>query len=284
MSSPRLISAAALADRLGEPGLAVLEVAFHDDDGPFRDAHVPGACWAHWKRLLWHETDREFADGGTLARRLGELGIPGDATIVLVGDPIQFATYALWVLQMRGRREVLVLDGGRAAWLAGGFPVESGRPEHAAVAHEPPANDDESSRIGRDGVLAAVKHGDRTIVDLRSSEEYHGERVAPLTAPFDHGAERKGHIPGALHLPHERLLAEDGTFLPPDALSEVLAGAGVDGGKSVIAYCRLSHRASLCWFVLTELLGRDGVQVYDGSWTEWGSIVGVPIESTRSAP
>ena len=279
MSETRLISADALAARLGEPGLAVLEVAFHDNDEPFREAHVPGARWAQWKKLLWHETDREFADGATLARRLGALAIAGDATIVLVGDPIQFATYALWVLHMRGWKNVLLLDGGRSGWLAGGFPVESGRPEHDAALHEPPAGGDESSRIGRDGVLAAVKHGDRAIVDLRSAEEYRGERVAPLTAPFDHGAERKGRIAGARHLPHEALLRDDGTFRSPDELRAAFAGVGVGDGEPVVTYCRLSHRASLGWFVLTELLGRGGVQVYDGSWTEWGSMVGMPIES-----
>lgn len=275
---PRLISAAELAGRLDEPGVAVLEVAFVDDDLPFREAHVPGACWAWWKDLCWHETDREFADGPTLARRLGALGIGGDATLVLVGDPIQFATYALWVLHMRGFSDVLLLDGGRRAWLAGGWPVERGRPEPEPVAREAPSGGDESSRIGRDGVLAAVRSGDRAIVDLRSPEEYRGERVAPATAPFDHGAERKGHIPGARHLYYERLLRADGTFRPPDELAAAFAEVGVGEGDPVLAYCRLSHRASLGWFVLAELLGREQVQVYDGSWTEWGSIVGFPVE------
>lgn len=274
----RLISAAELAGRLEEPGLAVVEVAFADDDGPFREAHVPGSAWAHWKRLLWHETDREFADGATLARRLGELGIPSGATIVLVGDPIQFATYAFWVLHQRGWRNLLVLDGGRAAWLAGGFPTERGRPEPLPAAHQAPADGDERSRVGRDGVLAAVRNGDAVLLDLRSAEEYRGERVAPTTAPFDHGAERKGRIPGAHHVPHTALLRADGTFLPPAELRSTLEELGLGDDEPTIAYCRLSHRASLAWFALTELLGRERVRVYDGSWTEWGSIVGVPIE------
>jgi thiosulfate/3-mercaptopyruvate sulfurtransferase len=275
---PRLISSDELASRLGEPGVAVLEVAFVDDPAPFRSAHVPGSRWAHWKRLLWHETDREFADTATLAQRLGTLGVPGGATIVLVGDPIQFATYAFWVLHMRGWTDMQVLDGGRAAWLAGELPVESGDSERAAAAHEPPEAGDESSRIGRDGVLAAVRSGDRLLVDLRSVEEYRGERVAPTTAPFDHGAERAGRIPGARHLVHERLLRDDGTFRPPAELRAAFAEVGVRDGEPVITYCRLSHRASLGWFVLAELLGNRRAQVYDGSWTEWGSIVGVPVE------
>jgi thiosulfate/3-mercaptopyruvate sulfurtransferase len=173
---------------------------------------------------------------------------------------------------------MLVLDGGRAAWLAGELPVESGDSEHAAAAHEPPEAGDESSRIGRDGVLAAVRSGDRPLVDLRSVEEYRGERVAPTTAPFDHGAERAGRIPGARHLVHERLLRDDGTFRPPAELRAAFAEVGVRDGEPVITYCRLSHRASLGWFVLAELLGNRRAQVYDGSWTEWGSIVGVPVE------
>jgi thiosulfate/3-mercaptopyruvate sulfurtransferase len=276
--SPRLIAPDELAARLGDPGLAVLEVAFADDDGPFRDAHVPGSRWAYWKDLLWHDTDRELADGDALARRLSRLGVAGDQTLVLVGDPIQFAAYALWVLHQRGRTDVLVLDGGRAAWLAGGFPTESGAAPVVPAAHPPLRGGDESSRIGRDGVLAAVRNGGHTIVDLRSPEEYRGERVAPPTAPFDHGAERKGHIPGARHLHYERLLGDDGRFRAPDELREAFDAVGVRNGESVIAYCRLSHRAALGWFVLAELLGRDDVRVYDGSWTEWGSIVGMPVE------
>lgn len=277
MPGPRLISAAALAERLGEPGLAVLEVAHLDDDGPFREAHVPGAQWTHWKELLWHDTDRRFPDPETLARRLGALGVATGDTLVIVGDPIQFGAYALWVLHMLGRRDTLLLDGGRAAWLAAGRPVESGRPEPVPAEHAAGVEDDRS-RIGREGVLAALERGDRVIVDLRSPEEYRGERVAPLSAPYDHGAERKGRIPGARHVFYERLLREDGTFRPPEELREVFAGVGVNDDADVITYCRLSHRASLGWFVLTELLGHERVQVYDGSWTEWGSVVGVPIE------
>ncbi|HEY6053648.1 MAG TPA: sulfurtransferase [Gaiellaceae bacterium] len=278
MARPRLITPGELTARLDDAELAVLEVAFMPDDGPFREGHVPRSRWAYWKDLLWHDTDREFATPEVLARRLGALGITEQQTLVLVGDPIQFAAYAFWVLHMRGRPDLLVLDGGRAAWLAGGFPTEAGLPEVEAVAHAPFDLGDESSRIGRDGVLVAVTNGDRVILDLRSPEEYRGERVAPLTAPFDHGAERKGHIPGARHLYYEELLREDGGFRSTDELRRVFAGAGVRNGEAVITYCRLSHRAALGWFALTQLLGHDDVKVYDGSWTEWGSIVGMPVE------
>jgi thiosulfate/3-mercaptopyruvate sulfurtransferase len=127
-------------------------------------------------------------------------------------------------------------------------------------------------------VLDAMREGRSRILDLRSAEEYRGERVAPLSAPFDHGAERRGRIPGARHLPHDRLLREDGTFRPVEELRRSFDEVGVGPDDEVIAYCRLSHRASMGWFALTELLGHERVRVYDGSWTEWGSIVGVPIE------
>ncbi|MHB8470720.1 MAG: sulfurtransferase [Gaiellaceae bacterium] len=276
-----LVAAEELASRLGEPGLAVLEIAFDPDDSAFLAAHVPGSRRLHWKPLLWHDTDRRFPEPETLARRLHALGVGGGDELVLVGDPIQFATYAYWVLHMLGR-EARVLDGGRVRWLAAGFPVESGEPPAPVPAEHPPGRADLSTAIGRDEVRAALG-GEALILDFRSPEEYRGERVAPVTAPFDHGAERRGRIPGARHLYFERLLAEDGTFRAAHELRAAFRDVGLAGGGDVIAYCRLGHRASLGWFVLTRLLGHERVRVYDGSWTEWGSIVGVPIERTIRA-
>lgn len=271
-----LVSADELAARLGEPDLAVLEVASDPSGAAFREAHVPGARWAHWKALLWHDTDRRFPDAATMAARLGALGIGDRDELVLVGDPIQFATYAHWVLHMLGR-ESRVLDGGRTHWVACGLPVEHGPAAATAPVDHAPGREDRSAGVGRDEVLASIG-GDVRILDFRSADEYRGERVAPPTAPFDHGAERRGRIPGARHLWFERLLADDGTFRPPDELREVFREVGVSNGEPVIAYCRLSHRASLGWFALRNLLGHERVRVYDGSWTEWGSIVGMPIE------
>ena len=272
-----LVSAEELAARLGEPGLAVLEVAFLPPRAPFLEAHVPGSRWTHWKSLCWHDTERRFPEPETLAARLGALGVGSGDELVLVGDPIQFAAYAYWVLHMLGR-PARILDGGRERWLAGGFPVESGEPEPLSREHAvPAAAPDFASVAGRDEVLASLG-GDTLLLDFRSAEEFRGERVAPLTAPIDHGAERHGRIPGARHLPHDRLLAADGTFLPSDELRAAFAEAGLGPDGEVIAYCRLSHRASLGWFVLTELVGHERVRVYDGSWTEWGSMVGMPVE------
>ncbi|HVA31569.1 MAG TPA: sulfurtransferase [Gaiellaceae bacterium] len=276
-----LVGAEELAARLGEPGLVVLEVSLDPSDAAFREAHVPGSRWAWWKALLWHETDRRFPEPGILAARLGALGVSDGDTLVLVGDPIQFGTYAYWVLHLLGRHDVAVLDGGRARWTAGGFPVETGGARPASRAAHAAGEADFSAVVGRDGVLAALG-GEPVILDFRTPEEYAGERVSPASAPIDHGAERKGRIPGARHLYYERLLAADGTFRPVDELASVFAEAGVGPDDEVMAYCRLSHRASLGWFVLTRLLGRERVRVYDGSWTEWGSMVGMPVESGKA--
>lgn len=275
--APRLISPDELAPLLGDPAVVVIEIAFADDDTAFRAAHVPGSRWAHWKRLLWHATDREFPGASVVADRLGALGVPTGATIVLSGDPVQFGTYAFWVLQMLGCERLLLLDGGRMGWLDGGFPVESGSEIWEPAGYSTGAGD-QRARVGRDGVLESVGRGDGLIVDLRSDEEYRGERVAPATAPFDHGAERKGRIPGAVHLSHQSLIDEHGRFRTVPELRAAVEAVGVGPETDVITYCRLSHRASLGWFVLSELLGHQRTRVYDGSWTEWGSIVGVPIE------
>lgn len=278
MTGP-LISPKSLLARIDNPAVVVLEVSFYEPDGAaYFTGHIPGARYAYWKDLLWHELEREFPSSEVMADRLGSLGVGEDTTLVLVGDPLQFATYAYWVLSMTGfEAQSTVLDGGRDTWANLGYPMTAEVPivEPRSIT---PGPADTSCRIGRDDVLAGLDEPSRVLIDLRSGEEYRGERVAPLSAPFDHGAERRGHIPGARNLPTERLLNTDGTFKSPEELRTEFAAVGVTDGKEVVTSCRLSHRASLGWFALTRLLARDGVRVYDGSWTEWGSIVGFPIE------
>ncbi len=274
-----LVSPEWLRARVGDPDLVVLEVSFYQPDkAAYFAGHIEGAHYTYWKDLLWHDLDREFPTPEVLAGRLGVLGVGDDTTLVLVGDPVQFATYAYWVLAMAGFEErTAVLDGGHETWVARGYPMNRDRPVPLPRSVTPGRADD-SCRIGRDEVLAGLEDPSQVLIDLRSAEEYSGERVAPLTAPFDHGAERRGHIPGARHLPRERLLNEDGTFKALDELGAEFVAVGVTDQHEVVTSCRLSHRASLGWFVLTRLLGRDRVRVYDGSWTEWGSIVGFPVE------
>lgn len=274
-----LVSPEWLLDRVGDPDLVVLEVSFYQPDkAAYFTGHIDGAHYIYWKDLLWHDLHREFPTPEVLAERLGAFGVGSETTLVLVGDPVQFATYAYWVLAMAGFEDrTAVLDGGHETWAGRGYPRSKDRPVPVprTVA---PGWADGSCRIGRDEVLAGLEDPNRVLVDLRSAEEFSGERVAPLTAPFDHGAERRGHIPGARHLPRELLLNEDGTFKALDELGAEFAAVGVTDQHEVVTSCRLSHRASLGWFVLTRLLGRDRVRVYDGSWTEWGSIVGFPVE------
>jgi thiosulfate/3-mercaptopyruvate sulfurtransferase len=277
---PGLVSTDWLEANLGEPGVVVVEVSFYPPaTAAWFRGHIPGSHYVWWKDLCWDAQERQFPPAGVMAQRLGELGVGDDSTLVLVGDPIQFATYAYWVLAMSGFEHLsVVLDGGHAAWEAEGRPLTDAPPMVPVPGVPSPGSPVSDARIGRDEVLAGLETPGRTLIDLRSTEEYVGLRVAPLTAPFDHGAERKGHIPGALHIPHDRLLADDGTFLAPDGVSAALEAGGVGQETEIVAYCRLSHRASLAWFALTRIADRPNVRVYDGSWTEWGSMVGMPVE------
>ena len=275
-----LISAAELEQRLGDGSLAVLEVSFAESDDGYRAGHVPGAARAYWKDLLWHETDRSFAPPEELGRRLGALGLGSGTTVVLAGDPVQFGTYAFWALASAGFDRLLVLDGGKEHWLLAGHPVSTEPVTRAPTAARAPARPPSSAAVvGRDEVLAAVAAGTPAILDFRSPEEYRGERVSPEhMGPVDHGAERKGRIPGARHLYYRDLLEEDWTLRAPEEIEATLREIGVGSDGEVIGYCRLSHRASLGWFAFTQLLGMERVRVYDGSWTEWGSMVGMPVE------
>lgn len=275
-----LVSPDWLEERLGDPTVVPIEVAFFPPPrSAWFDRHVPGAHYTYWKDLCWHDTDRRFPESDVMAARLAAFGVADDSVGVLIGDPIQFATYAYWVITMCGLEErVVVLDGGHRTWEEQGRPATADAPDPAPEVTLTPARPVEDVHVGREDVLAHLDDPGRVLVDLRSPEEYSGERVAPHSAPFDHGAERAGRIPGARHLPHDRLLREDGTFRSPVEIAAAFDGVGATAGRDVVTYCRLSHRGSLGWFALTRLVGRQGVRVYDGSWTEWGSLVGVPIE------
>jgi thiosulfate/3-mercaptopyruvate sulfurtransferase len=208
---------------------------------------------------------------------LGRIGIVPDTTIVVYGRPVQYGTYALWVLTMAGHQDVRLLDGGRKGWIADGRLLSPDIPLNTPVDY-PPAISDLSSRVGREDVRSGLGQPGRMLLDVRSPEEYRGERVSPPPG-FDHGAERKGHIPGAIHLHFRDLLNDDDTFKTPEHMQERLAQVGIhpEAAAEIVTYCRLSHRATLVWFALSSVLGYCQVRVYDGSWTEWGSIVGFPI-------
>lgn len=275
-----MVSCAWLAEHLDDTGVRVIEVSASPDDTVYREGHIPGALWWFWKDALWHQTDREFATPKELAQRLGSIGISPDTTIVLYGNPVQFGTYAFWVLTLCGHRDVRMLDGARTRWIEEGRPLSTDTPLFPSVNYLP-GTADKSSRLGRDNVRANLGQLGRLLLDVRSPEEYSGERVSPSSLfGVDHGAERSGRIPGAIPLHFRELVNEDDTFLSPDELHSkfVNAGAIAESSEEFVIYCRLSHRATLAWFAMVYILGYDNVRVYDGSWTEWGSIVGFPIE------
>lgn len=277
-TSPKLVSPSWLLERLDDPAITVLEISSDPEAKAYLKGHIPGAIFSFWKDLLWHETDREFVSSSELSSRLGEIGVSTDSTLVICGDPVQYGTYALWVMTMAGVKDVRILDGSRTRWINDGNPLET-----EGLSREPIDNGslDPSiaTRIGRDEVLQKINNPDTVLLDVRSPEEYRGERVSP-PGGFDHGAERKGRIPGAVHLFFRELLNDDDTFISKEKLERKFSEVGVkkSSEKDIVSYCRLSHRATLSWFAMSEILGIEKAQIYDGSWTEWGSIVGFPIE------
>lgn len=282
MIGSSVVTPAWLHERLEDPTVKVAQIRYELDEDDYSDGHIPGARWWYWKHLLWHPTDREFATPDQVAERLGAAGIDADTTLVLYSGRNHYAMHAWWVLhEMLGHPDVRVLDGGKRRWALDGRPLITEVPAITPVAYRPRrASRDDSSRISRDDVRANLGKPGRALIDGRTAEEYRGERVKPAPG-FDHGAECRGHIPGAVNLHGRDLMDPDDHTLKPRAELERLlraAGAAPDQAEEVVVYCRLSHRASSIWFVMTQVLGWEHVRVYDGSWTEWGSIVGFPVE------
>jgi len=270
-----LVDAAWLASHAQDANVRLIEVNM-EGTRAYERGHIPGALGWHWKTMLWDPLRREFPDPATMAARLGAAGIGDETTVVCYGEPLQFGTYGWWVLRYCGHRDVRLLDGGRTRWVREGRPLTTDVPSLVPVRYTPAAPNP-SMRALREEVLRRLGDPGTVLFDVRSPEEYRGERVAPPGRPDD-GAERAGRIPGAVHLYFMDLLREDGVFKAPDEMRRLCEARGVTPEKEIIVYCRLSHRASLAYFALTELLGYQRVRSYDGSWTEWGSVVGVPLE------
>jgi thiosulfate/3-mercaptopyruvate sulfurtransferase len=279
MDSP-LVSTAWLEDHLADPDIRIIEVCNLNDDKTYRAGHIPGALWLYWKSACWHESDRDFVTPAAMARLFGGLGIGPQSTVVLYGDPVQFGSYAFWAFTMAGHAKLRLLDGGRRKWVMEQQPLSREVPRLAAVAYPAPPKGPTSMRIGRDNVRDHLGQPRRLLLDVRSPEEYSGERVSDYSFKVDYGAERTGRIPGAVHLYFKELLNEDDSFKSPDQLRQVLGAAKItpENFDEVVCYCRLSHRATIAWIALGQILGNTNVKIYDGSWTEWGSIVGFPIE------
>jgi thiosulfate/3-mercaptopyruvate sulfurtransferase len=273
-----IVSGEWLEEHLGDPSVRIVEVCSIRQDTTYRQGHIPGAIWWYWKDWCWHDSDREFVTPKSAARRLGALGIGADTTLVFYGDPVQHGAYAAWAYIMAGHADVRLLDGTRTKWIAEGRPLTTDIPEFATVDYQP-REGVRSSRIGRDDIRAGLGQPGRVLLDARSPEEYRGERVMP-PPDFDHGAERTGRIPGAVHLYFRDILNDDDSFMSRDGMEAVFAGVGLSPRQTdeIVVYCRLSHRACLVWIAMSHILGFGNVRIYDGSWTEWGSIVGFPVE------
>lgn len=269
----RLVTTQWLADNLGTPGLVVVE---SDEDVLLYDTgHIPGAVKIDWHLDLNDSVTRDYVDGERFATLMAASGISRDTTVVIYGDKNNWwAAYALWVFSLFGHPDVRLLDGGRAAWVAEGRPMtrDAVRPETAD--YPVVERDDSVLRAFKDDVLA---HLGKPLVDVRSPGEYSGELLHMPDYPQE-GAMRGGHIPGAASVPWAKAAADDGRFRSRDELEEIyLEGAGLSPDDEVIAYCRIGERSSHTWFVLTHLLGFSHVRNYDGSWTEWGNAVRVPV-------
>jgi thiosulfate/3-mercaptopyruvate sulfurtransferase len=279
MTSSALVSTAWLSDHLSDPGLRIVEVCSLRDDKTYHEGHIPGAQWVYWKSACWQDSDREFVSPVELARLFGRMGIGPETAVVLYGDPVQYGSYAFWAFTMAGHKNLKLLDGGRRKWVLEGRPMSRNVPRFAPVDYQAPTAD-LSMRVGRRNVRDNLRQQNRLLIDLRSPEEYTGKRVSEYSFAVDHGAERTGRIPGAVHLFFKELLNEDDSFKAPEQLRQVLSAAGIapENYDDVVCYCRLSHRATMGWVAMTEILGHKNIKIYDGSWTEWGSIVGYPIE------
>jgi thiosulfate/3-mercaptopyruvate sulfurtransferase len=269
----RLVSGDWLEEHLGSPGLVVVES--DEDVLLYETGHIPGAVKIDWHTDLNDPVQRDYVDGAAFAALLGSKGITRDSTIVIYGDKNNWwAAYALWVFTLFGHDDVRLLDGGRAKWEADGRAYTT-EPESAASVDYPVVErDDARIRAFKEDVL---EHFGNPLIDVRSPEEFSGQRTTAPAYP-EEGTLRAGHIPSAQNVPWAQNVAPDGTFKPVAELDAIYRdGAGLQTGDSVIAYCRIGERSSHTWFTLTHLLGFEGVRNYDGSWTEWGSAVRVPI-------
>ncbi len=268
-----LVTADWAEQNLDTDGVAFVEV---DEDTAAYDAgHIPGAVKIDWKTELQDQVIRDFVDRGTFEKLLSDKGISNDDTVVLYGGNNNwFAAYAYWYFRLYGHRDVRLLDGGRKKWELDGRTLTTDEPQRKATSYTA-QEQDTSIRAFRREVEDAI--GDKNLVDVRSPDEFSGKILAPAHLPQEQ-AQRPGHIPSALSVPWSKAANEDGTFKSDDELRSLYGEAGLDESKSTIAYCRIGERSSHTWFVLHELLGHADVKNYDGSWTEYGSLVGAPIE------
>jgi thiosulfate/3-mercaptopyruvate sulfurtransferase len=270
-----LVSSDWVAEHLGDANVVVAEV----DENPnlYEEGHVTGAVKLHWRDDLQDPIERDIVEKDVFEALLGRLGIANDTAIVLYGDKNNwFAAYAYWYLKIYGHEDVRILDGGRQKWIDEGRELTTELPSPSPATYSAKERD-ESIRVRRDDVLERLHADGVALVDVRSPQEFTGELMAPPGYEQE-GASRTGHIPGAQSIPWAQAVRDDGTFKSADDLRALYGGKGITSDKEVRAYCRIGERSAHTWFVLRELLGYGNVKNYDGSWTEWGNLVDVPIE------
>ena len=274
-----LVTPAWLEARKDDPKVCLIEVAGlgQDQMQTYKAGHVPGAMGWKWKEMLWDSRTRDFPDPDEFARRLGAAGIGNDTTVVFYGEGMQFGIYAWWTFKYCGHDKVYMLDGARDRWANEGRPLTTDVPPSVPPVQYRPVARNEGMRTSYREVLAGLGKPEPVLLDARSPEEYRGERVNGPGSP-DVGALRYGRIPGAKHLYFEDLLNPDKSFKPVPELRRLVEARGASADKDVVLYCRMSHRATLVYFALTQLLGYRKVRIYDGSWTEWGNMVGMPVD------
>ena len=268
-----LVDAAWVEEHIDDPSVVLVEV--DEDTSAYEKGHIRGAVRLDWKADLQDPVKRDFVDKQAFEQLLSERGISNDQKVVLYGGNNNwFAAYAYWYFKLYGHDSVQLLDGGRKKWELDSRELVTEVPERAKTDYVA-KDQDTSIRAFRQDVLDAI--GSQNLVDVRSPDEFSGRLLAPAHLPQEQ-SQRPGHIPTAKNIPWSKAANDDGTFRDDDELTSLYGGAGVDLGKDTIAYCRIGERSAHTWFVLHELLGVANVKNYDGSWTEYGSLVGVPIE------
>jgi thiosulfate/3-mercaptopyruvate sulfurtransferase len=268
-----LVSAQWAEENLDAPGVVFVEV--DEDVSAYDGGHLPGAVKIDWKTELQDQVRRDFVDQAGFGKLLSDKGIGNDDQVVLYGGNNNwFAAYAYWYFKLYGHTDVKLLDGGRKKWELDGRPLNADEVKREATNYTA-RTPDSSIRAFRDEVVDAI--GTKNLIDVRSPDEFSGKLLAPAHLPQEQ-AQRAGHVPSALNVPWAKAANEDGTFKSDDDLRALYTEAGLQDGKATIAYCRIGERSSHTWFALHELLGLADVKNYDGSWTEYGSLVGVPVK------